>query len=164
MKFNIRVVFVILATIASRVGRTFTYRIDGLFTYNPQSCTVSTIRVINTSNATSHFLVSYSIGGPARGWFMVDSFGPFRSPIIGYLEQAHFPYENPTNGSYVTIFKHSDASDYKGAVIEDIDKLEDGDHCYEVTGTYDAPTVLPCANKTKPACFDDNDCIREDTK
>jgi len=117
------------------------------------SCTTSTIRVINSCSAEFQLFVSYAIG--------YENVKPHRSPILGYLEQIHFPYTNTTNGPYVMIYKHMNVSDKEGTVIT-TEKLGDGNHCFLVNGKYGTPKLLNCLKRI--SCTGDNDCIENNNE
>jgi hypothetical protein len=76
----------------------------------------------------------------------------YRSAILDYAENSYFPYANTTNGLRVTIFKHNNNVQDPGTIII-TKKLEDGNHCFAVSGKYSTPKISNCLNGNYPSVY-----------
>lgn len=95
----------------------------------------SKIEVTNQCGSTD-FLISYVIDD-------YENINPSTSPtLLEPGDKTIFSYENTTNGSYITIFKHANAED-RGIVIA-TEKLKGESRCFWVSGSYKKPQLLNC--------------------
>ena len=113
----------------------------------------SKIELTNQCGRKVPFFVSY----------VIDDYKnviPSKSPIlIEHGAKKTFSYENTTNGSYITIFKHTNAED-RGIVIA-TEKLEGENRCFWVSGQYKSPQLLNCF-KTIFCMHDQHCCEKND--